>query len=168
MIGDLDGFGLGDPSKHTEKQVDFHNLLRQRYRSPIRFPSRSKRGCSERRALSALCTNLNQKHEFFDRLALTNGKARISFLTLESRSNVFVCVDRAYRGQLHLGKASTTYKFNKPRLVLLTSCKYRNFPTQKNKIKNKKMEDGFMVAIFLLGIWVSRCCRVVQRGLSSR
>ena len=62
MIGDLDGFRLGDPSKHTEKQVDFHNLLRQRYRSLFSVPSRSKWGCSERRGLSAFSTYLLKKH----------------------------------------------------------------------------------------------------------
>ena len=39
MIDDLGGFGLGDPSKHTERQVDFHNLLHQRCRSLFLVPS---------------------------------------------------------------------------------------------------------------------------------
>ena len=39
MIGDPDDFELEDPNKHTERQVDFHNLLRQRYRSLFSVPS---------------------------------------------------------------------------------------------------------------------------------
>jgi hypothetical protein len=69
VIDALDGFGLGDPSKRTEKHVGFHNLLRQRYRSPFRFPSRSKWGCSEKTSLSAFSTYLTKKHGIFDILS---------------------------------------------------------------------------------------------------
>jgi hypothetical protein len=39
VIGDLGGFGIGAPNKHMEKLVDFHNLLRRRYRSLCLVPS---------------------------------------------------------------------------------------------------------------------------------
>jgi len=67
VIGDLDGFRLGDPSKRTERRVDFHNLLRRRFRSLFSVPSSSSKwGCSERRGLSAFCTYLTKKHGIFD------------------------------------------------------------------------------------------------------
>jgi hypothetical protein len=34
-----DGFGRVTPSKHMGKRVDFHSLLRQRYRSLFLVPS---------------------------------------------------------------------------------------------------------------------------------
>jgi len=39
VIGDLDGFGNEVPNKRMETQVDFHNLLRRRYRSLFLVPS---------------------------------------------------------------------------------------------------------------------------------
>jgi len=65
VIGGLGDFGLGDPSKRMERQVDFHSLLRQRYRSLFLVPSHSKWGCSEKRGLSAFSTYLAKKHVNF-------------------------------------------------------------------------------------------------------
>ena len=87
MIDDLGGFGLGDPSKHTERQVDFHNLLHQRYRSLFLVPSNCKWGCSEKRGLSAFSTYLAKNHGDFNiiRLKETRNEMEIKFLENKER-----------------------------------------------------------------------------------